>query len=167
MRVRQFRHDREILQPHTNSHTYLNANSAAKPRRPMWKAILNAEVLSAACVSTRRSTADCTHVKIGLECAQVIERFGRGISSYRLLVRQIGRAARPNHPRIFAFLSLDTFRISADSPLIQERAYRRIFLCGATSRCSLPGAFLGTADSVTPGISISSKRSCTSVAGTR
>jgi dienelactone hydrolase len=70
-----------------------------------------------------------------------------------------------------------TFRFSADrwdetagspgSPLIQELAYRRIFFCGATSRRSLPGAFLGIADSVTPGISISSKRSCTSVAGTR
>ena len=43
-------------------------------------------------------------------------------------------------------------------------AYRRIFFCGATSRRSLSSAFLGTADSVTPGISISSKRSCTSVA---
>jgi hypothetical protein len=30
---------------------------------------------------------------------------------------------------------------------------------GATTRRSLPGAFLGTADSVTPGISISSERS--------
>src|SRR5580658_2776493 len=43
-------------------------------------------------------------------------------------------------------------------------AYRRIYCCVATSRRSLPGAFLGIADSVTPGISTSSKRSCTSVA---
>jgi hypothetical protein len=36
-------------------------------------------------------------------------------------------------------------------------AYRRIFCCVATSRRSLPGAFLGIADSVPP---LSSKRSC-------
>jgi hypothetical protein len=33
------------------------------------------------------------HVKIGLECAQVIESFGRGTLSYRPLAPEIGRAA--------------------------------------------------------------------------
>ena len=33
------------------------------------------------------------HVKIRLECAQVIGSFGRGTLSYRPLVPQIGRAA--------------------------------------------------------------------------
>jgi len=33
------------------------------------------------------------HVKIGLECAQVIEGFGRGTLSYRPLVSEIGTAA--------------------------------------------------------------------------
>jgi hypothetical protein len=48
-----------------------------------------------------------------------------------------------------------------------SKHYRRLFFGENTSLRSVPGAFFGIVDSVTPGISISSKRSCTSVAGTK
>jgi hypothetical protein len=61
---------------------------------------------AAACVSTRRSTGDSPHVKIGLECAQAIESFGRGTLSYRPLVRKLeGQPDQITHPYRFLVTS--------------------------------------------------------------